>query len=135
MGENAGRGAATTTLSDRKAIGQQAEAAACAFLEAKGLRLLQRNYLCRFGEIDLIMRDKSKLVFIEVRCRKPSIFGTAIDTVVHSKQQKLIKTALCYLRENRLSADLACRFDVVGVTPAGRELQIQWIQDAFQADD
>ncbi len=132
MGKNTGWSTATATLKNRKLIGQQAEDKACIYLERQGLRLIKRNYLCRFGEIDLVMQDGLNLVFVEVRCRKPSIFGTAAETVTRTKQHKLIKAAMCYLREYGLSADKACRFDVVAIMSGGCEMQISWIKDAFQ---
>src|ERR1700738_197807 len=113
MGKNTGWGSANTPLKNKQAIGRRAEEEACVFLQKQGLRLIARNYLCRLGEIDLIMQDHSSLVFIEVRCRKPSIFGTAAETVTSLKQGKIIKTAMYYLREQRLSQEQTCRFDVV----------------------
>ncbi len=114
--------------------GKQAEQGALDFLQGKGLKLLQRNYFCRLGEIDLIMQEQRTLVFVEVRYRKSSLYGTAAETVNQRKQTKLIRAALHYLQHNPRAAKLAARFDVVGVSgePA-HHFQYQWIANAFQA--
>jgi putative endonuclease len=91
--------------------GIAAEAAAAGFLTRQGLVLLQQNYSCRFGEIDLIMRDGQSLVFVEVRLRSNLKFTSAADSIHPHKQQKLIRAAQHYLQN--LSASSPCRFDVV----------------------
>ena len=109
--------------------GQAAEEQALAYLNKQGLRLLARNYRCRSGEIDLVMQQADTLVFVEVRYRQSSRFGSAAETVTRSKQQKLLNTASRFLQERAL--DAPCRFDVVGIS--GRQSpQIEWIKDAFQ---
>ncbi|HVV67809.1 MAG TPA: YraN family protein [Gammaproteobacteria bacterium] len=133
MGADSEWGSASAALKDRQAIGKLAEEEACAFLQKRGLRLITRNYRCRLGEIDLIMWDRSSIVFIEVRCRKPSVFGTAAETVTSLKQRKLIKAAMYYLQQQRISEQQVCRFDVVAMTTSRRGMQISWIKDAFQA--
>ena len=112
--------------------GQYAEEQARTHLERQGLRLLERNYRCRQGEIDLIMRDGEALVFIEVRYRKSAAFGSAIETVTAQKQRRLLATARHYLQANRASSP--CRFDVVGITGQSPGTQIEWIKDAFHSD-
>ncbi len=112
-------------------LGKRAEAMACDYLCRQGLRLVMRNYLCRLGEIDLVMRDKANLVFVEVRYRKPSRYGSAAATVNWSKQRKLVNAANRYIQQYRVA--LPCRFDVVAVTPGvDNTLQMEWIRDAFQ---
>lgn len=133
MGEDSGWSAAGVALKDRQVIGKLAEDEACAFLQKRGLRLVTRNYRCRLGEIDLIMQDRLSLVFVEVRCRKPSVFGTAVETVNVSKQRKLINTAMYYLQQQRSSEWQVCRFDVVAITTGSCGMQVSWIRDAFQA--
>jgi putative endonuclease len=110
--------------------GKAAETKALNYLQSRGLRLLQRNYRSRSGEIDLIMLHDGTLVFIEVRYRKSSSFGSAAESVTATKQHKLLNTASHFLQQRGL--DAPCRFDVVGIT--GREqTEIEWIRDAFQA--
>lgn len=85
------------------------------------------------GEIDLILTDKDQLVFVEVRYRKSSFYGSGAETVTWHKQQKLIRTALYYLQGTKKSLDeISCRFDVVEVSPHPEgKLDITWIKDAF----
>lgn len=91
--------------------GIAAEAAAARFLAQQGLLLLTQNYSCRFGEIDLIMRDDATLVFVEVRLRSNLKFTSAADSIHLHKQQKLIRAAQFYLQSQDINS--ACRFDVV----------------------
>ncbi|MGD8932981.1 MAG: YraN family protein, partial [Chromatiales bacterium] len=109
--------------------GKQAEERAREHLERRGLRLLERNYRCRQGEIDLIMLQGDTLVFIEVRYRKSSAFGSAVETVTAQKQARLLAAARHYLQAKR--ASLPCRFDVVGITGQAPGAHIEWISDAF----
>jgi len=126
------------TMIDRIAIGQAAEAAAESFLRQKGLKTLQRNFRCRMGEIDLIMRDADCLVFTEVRFRRPGQHGSGAESITHAKRRKLITCAAWYLRSKNISSHQACRFDVVSVgqtNGAGEsQFEFDWIQNAFQAD-
>lgn len=111
--------------------GQLAENAALAYLQAQGLALVERNYRCRGGEIDLIMRDGGKIVFVEVRYRSGTAFGGALASVGKGKQARLIIAASHYLATKRI--DRPTRFDVAAVSPGQGKLAIQWIKDAFQA--
>jgi len=109
--------------------GQQAEDAACDYLQAQGLKLYDRNYHCRPGEIDLIMGDNTALVFIEVRYRASSRFGTGAETIGSRKQSRIAAAASHYLQKNPKQARRPARFDVVFM---GSENIIHWIKDAFQ---
>jgi putative endonuclease len=111
-----------------KASGDAAENLACDYLQAQGLHLLMRNYRLRSGEIDLVMRDSSHLVFVEVRYRKTQQFGGALYSIDQRKQQKIINTAQHYLQRYRVT--LPARFDVVAITGNN---DIQWLQNAFEA--
>ncbi|MDO8413922.1 MAG: YraN family protein [Gallionellaceae bacterium] len=108
--------------------GVQAEQLAAQFLQQRGLKLLQQNYRCRYGEIDLIMQDADTVVFAEVRLRKHSDFGGAAASINATKQGRLIRAAHHYL------AGLAhlppCRFDAV-LLQALESNNIEWIRDAF----
>lgn len=101
------------------------------YLEQQGLTLVTSNFHSRFGEIDLIMKDKEDLVFVEVRYRSNALFGSAAESVNYSKQQKIIKTAQFYLLNEKKYQQLNCRFDVVSVTLHHQELQATWYQHAF----
>lgn len=107
--------------------GAVAEQTAADYLIGQGLVLVERNFRCRLGEIDLIMKDGDILVFIEVRQRASQQFGGAIASIDSRKQQKLIATAQLYLA--RLSQTPPCRFDAVLLQ--GETLR--WIRDAFGA--
>lgn len=102
------------------------------FLRSKGLTLLRRNYHCRFGEIDLIMRDGEVIVFVEVRRRQSESFGKAVATIARPKQLRLMRTARHYLLCTGLNDSTPCRFDAVGISGPGRHLHFDWIPNAFQ---
>jgi putative endonuclease len=108
-------------------LGRSAESRAEAFLKSRGLKLVARNWRCRFGEIDLIMQEGATLVFIEVRLRSRSDFGGAAASVTPSKQKKLLATARQYLAG--LSSIPPCRFDVIAMTD--RAAEPEWLQSAF----
>ena len=110
--------------------GKQGEDLACTYLEEQGLTLVERNYRCRTGELDLIMQDGLYLVFIEVRYRRSTRYGTPAETVTRAKQQRLIRAAAYYLRCQPTNAP--CRFDVIAVTQHDEGSTLQWIKDAFQ---
>ncbi|EIC22462.1 YraN family protein [Thiorhodovibrio frisius] len=112
------------------ARGQSYEAEARRYLEARGLEWIASNHRCRFGEIDLIMREGQVLAFIEVRFRRSQRFGGAGASVDARKQRRLIMAARHYL--SRHPTDSACRFDVVAIN--GEE-QFQWIKGAFDASE
>ncbi len=105
------------------ALGKQAEDRALAYLQRQGLHLIERNYRCRFGEIDLVMRHATLLVFVEVRQRSRASHGDAAASVGPAKQQRLWRTAEHYLL--RILRPPACRFDLVAID--GNSLR--WIQD------
>lgn len=112
--------------------GLLAEQHARDYLTSQGLQWVDSNYRCRMGEIDLIMRDSTYLVFVEVRSRASNSFGGAIASVTYSKQQKLIKTAMLYLLANKLQDKQPIRFDVLGID--GVPPKITWITNAFGSD-
>lgn len=109
--------------------GQYFELLALAYLQQQGLRLVQQNFLCKVGEIDLIMQHDKQLVFVEVKYRASNAFGGAAAAVTVAKQKKLIRTAKWYLQQHNLS-NMACRFDVIAIE--GLEpYQYQWIRNAI----
>lgn len=116
-----------------KFIGQDIERKACDWLKLQGLRQLEQNYLCKYGEIDIVMLDQQQIVFVEVRFRKHNSYGGAVASVDWRKQNKIVKTAAHYLMVNSRRADLACRFDVVAAQANINNTKIDWtwIKDAF----
>ena len=113
--------------------GQAAEQLACSYLQEQGLQLIARNYHSRFGELDLVMRDNRQLVFIEVRYRRHSHFGSGAETIQAAKQAKLIKTAQAFLQSQPKLGKLAARFDVVSISGPMHNPTIDWIPNAFQS--
>lgn len=114
----------------RVALGSAAEDLALRYLQAQGLTLILRNFRCRFGELDLIMREGEFLVFVEVRSRRYARYGAPAESVTPAKRQKLLRAAACYLQ--RQGVEPPCRFDVVAILQPGGAPQIEWIRDAFQ---
>lgn len=111
--------------------GQQAENIALDRLTEQGLRLIERNFRSRQGEIDLIMRDGATLVFIEVRYRKSNRYGSPQESVTRTKQLRLLATAAFYLKRYRYEGPT--RFDVAALTPGLDGLELDWIKGAFDA--
>ncbi|WP_395822600.1 YraN family protein [Collimonas sp.] len=114
-------------LSSRR--GQAAEDIALVYLQKRGLQLVERNFRCKGGEIDLILSEPGasrQLVFVEVRQRSSKRYGGAAASVTHRKQTKLIIAAQVFLQ--RHAAPPACRFDVVAIDGE----HIEWIRNAFE---
>jgi putative endonuclease len=115
----------------RQRRGTHAEDQACRYLQRQGLRLIERNYRSRRGEIDLIMRDADSLVFVEVRYRRQHRYGSGLESVDRHKQRRIAACAAHYLLCHPQAALLAARFDVVALTPGDGGLRIDWIRNAF----
>ncbi|MBT8080317.1 MAG: YraN family protein [Gammaproteobacteria bacterium] len=117
------------------AAGSAGEQRALEYLRSRGLRLLVRNFRCRLGEIDLVMRDGDVLVFVEVRCRRRNARVSAAESVDLRKQRKLVRAARMFLRLEDRYARWPARFDVVAcvLTPRGTG-DVHWIPDAFRLD-
>ena len=124
---------ATGRRTTKQLIGQAAEDIAVGFLRAQGLEILQRNYLRRLGELDIVARDPGGvLVIAEVRCRASNRFGGAAASVDFRKQQRLMRAASQLLQQRRDLARLPVRFDVVCVSDVGSERPcVDWIRQAF----
>lgn len=126
----------TDSQQSPRAFGEQQEKIAAHYLAKQGLQLICMNYQNKLGEIDLIMRTARELVFVEVRYRRSSKFGSAVESVDYRKQRKLWRTAQCYLKALHLTNHIPCRFDILGISPGkpGQSLQFDWIQGAFQLE-
>ena len=116
------------------AIGRRGEDAAARHLEDHGLQLLERNYRCRGGEIDLVMLEGTTLVLVEVRLRSSSGFGGAAASVGPRKQRRFILAARHLMMTRPAYRRLQSRFDVVALQAGARpgEMQVDWIRDAFR---
>lgn len=111
--------------------GADAEDAALTHLQSRGLKLVQRNFRCAAGELDLVMLERSVLAFVEVRYRHSDQFGGAARSVDAAKQQKLRHAGEAFLQTCGALQFTACRFDVVAVCGDGPAYTIDWIADAF----
>ena len=109
---------------NKREIGTRFESRAAAYLESKGFRILNRNFRCRTGEIDLIAEDGEYLVFIEVKYRTGDSFGQGLEHVGRRKQEVIGRVAQYFLTANRIS-DRLCRFDVVSIDGAGTILHFE----------
>ena len=107
--------------------GRKAEDLAAAFLQAKGMTIVEKNFRMKVGEIDIVAKDKDEIIFVEVRARASRDFGGAAASVDGTKRRKLIRAARLWLQAR--GWDGACRFDVVAVD-GGR---LEHIPAAFDA--
>ncbi|MBI5286598.1 MAG: ribonuclease HII [Deltaproteobacteria bacterium] len=116
----------------RLALGKKGEEDAIAFLKGKGYKILERNFRCPLGEIDIIALDKGTLVFVEVKTRRTNTFGLPQEAVGERKQGQLSKVASYFINKKKIN--MPTRFDVVavGYLPGGKRIDI--IKDAFQAN-
>lgn len=112
---------------NRRETGQQYETLAAEYLKQQGYEILERNYCCRRGEIDLVAREQEYLVFVEVKYRRNAGRGFAAEAVTRQKQAKICRTADVYLAQHHAAPDTCVRFDVVTVDGA----QIRLLRNAF----
>lgn len=119
---------------DRKSLGIWGEEQAAKYLRRKGYRIIERNFSCRFGEIDIIASRKGYLAFVEVKLRKDDSFAQAREFVDQAKQRRIVTAAELWL--SRHEEDMQPRFDVIELyAPQGvnsRKIEINHIEDAFQ---
>ena len=118
-----------------RAQGAAVEAAALAYLLQSGLRRIAANANYRFGELDLVMRDGATVVFVEVRYRRDARFGGGAASIDRSKRRKLVHAAQAFLAAHRQFTDAPCRFDVIDADGDPGAPRLNWIRDAFRADD
>ena len=119
----------------RFSLGDRGEGAACGFLKEKGYEILEKNYKCKIGEIDVIGRRKGRLAFVEVKTRTSGQFGTPQEAVDLKKQEKIFRLAQWYLKEKKLEGT-PIAFDVVAVLwKEGHRPEIRLIADAFEKAD
>jgi putative endonuclease len=111
---------------EQQVEGQLSEDEALAHLQAHGLKLLERNFLCKGGELDLIMRDGRGLVFVEVRKRATTRFGGALWSITPAKQKRLIHAAQYYLL--RYHQVPPCRFDVIAI----QDGELRWLRNVLE---
>jgi putative endonuclease len=115
----------------RQIFGQEGERIAERYLSKKGYRIVERNYRCPMGEVDLIVLDRRVIVFVEVKTRRHERFGVPLESVHTRKQRKMIKAALWFLSDHKLH-ERDARFDVVGISFGGQEPVVEHIENAFE---
>ncbi len=118
-------------LNKRQRFGQESESIAARYLKKKGYKILEQNYRNKLGEIDIIARDKGTLVFVEVKARKSSRFGSPKWAVTSKKQRKISMVALYYLKATNQSR-IKARFDVVAISSSKTNPRIEIIKNAFE---
>lgn len=114
----------------RQSLGRLGEDLAVRHLEQRGFTILARNYRTPVGELDIVARDRRHLLFIEVKTRRGTAYGTPAEAVGAHKQRQILRTAQWYLGSRR-ALDLQPRFDVIAVIIGGDEPSISHIQNAF----
>ncbi len=120
---------------DRQVSGRSWEAVARDYLEARGLRILKQRYHCRLGELDLVCRDGSTLVIVEVRARKKGSLASAVESIDWRKQRKIILATRHLLMCNPQWNTQPLRFDIIAVSDIDTTRpRLQWLQNAFDVD-
>ncbi len=118
---------------NKRTFGEKFETFAATKVVDNGCIIVEKNFNCKLGEIDLILMDKGVLVFVEVRYRKQNSYGGAGASVDLKKQKKIIKAAQFYLQRNNISEKYVCRFDVFAIQGNPEKLEYNWIKNAFNA--
>ncbi|PID40195.1 MAG: YraN family protein [Proteobacteria bacterium] len=117
-------------LNRQQEFGRRSERLAAVYLKRKGYRILETNFRCSSGEIDIIAREKKTIVFVEVKARSSRKFGSPKAAVTPAKQRKISMAALAYLKQSR-QLDARARFDVVAIDAAGGKTDIELVENAF----
>ena len=115
-------------MGNNRRVGSEYEERAALYLEGMGYRILERNFRCRLGEIDLVARHKGYLVFVEVKYRRSERYGAPAEAVGYQKQRTISKVAQYYLMRRGLGSRMPVRFDVVSVL--GEDIEVY--ENAFE---
>ena len=119
----------------RLSLGDRGEIAACGFLKEKGYKILDKNYKCKIGEIDIVAQRDGRLAFIEVKTRTGLRFGTPQEAVDLRKREKIFKLAQWYMKEKKLESSPVA-FDVVAVLwEEGCAPEMRLIANAYEKED
>lgn len=118
---------------NKKTLGDIGEIAAVRYLESQGYNIIDKNFRCKLGEIDIIAADNDVIAFIEVKTRSSELFGQPGEAVNYYKQRKIVKTALAFISNKKLY-DWMCRFDVVEIIADdfGNVININLVKNAFE---
>ncbi|HOW58804.1 MAG TPA: YraN family protein [Candidatus Omnitrophota bacterium] len=116
-------------------LGDRGETVACDFLRKEGYEIVQKNYKCKLGEIDVVAKRRGRIAFVEIKTRTSVQFGSPQEAVNFKKQEKLAKLAEWYLKEKKIT-NSPIAFDVVAVHwEDGKRPLVRLIKDAFEKDD
>ena len=120
-------------LDFRKKFGFEGERLAEKYLKRKGYKIIQKNYRCKLGEIDIIAEQNKVIIFVEVRSKHSEKLGLPQDSINTAKIGQISRAALCYIKEKKL-IDQTCRFDVIAITfpTNSQEPKIEHIENAFE---
>lgn len=122
-------------MARRLESGRRAERLARRYLEKRGLRLVSANYRCRYGELDLVMRDGDRLAIIEIRYRRDERFMSPAESVDLAKRLRIFRASLHFLQHNPKHGQKPLRFDIVSLSGPLDDSRIDWMPGAFTADD
>lgn len=112
-------------------IGKKGEELARKFLNKKGFNIIDHNFRCRYGEIDLVLRKDRAFHFVEVKYRRTLEYGLPQESVDKRKQKKIQSVALLWLRKRHLPLDTEIHFDVLAINHSGDGIDYEYIEDAF----
>ncbi len=115
---------------DRHILGKIGEDIASEFLQKKGYKIIQKNFKCRQGEIDIIAKDKNELVIVEVKTRKSLEYGAPVDAVDNNKRKHIYKVAEYYLHINKLE-NIFIRFDVIEIFVKNKKVYINHLKNVI----
>lgn len=119
----------------RFSLGARGEAVACEFLKKQGYEILEKNYQCKLGEVDVIGKRAGRIAFVEIKTRSGELFGAPQEAVDARKREKILRIADWYLKKNK-KTDIAVSFDVVAIVwKEAKSPEIRLIQDAFGKGD
>jgi putative endonuclease len=119
---------------NRKAIGSEGEEKAILFLKKQGFKILEKNYRCKIGEIDIIATKNDLISFVEVKTRRSEEFGHPEESVNRRKRKKIINTAKYYLMVNNLYYKKDVRFDILSIIRKKSEFEIDFFENAFREE-
>jgi len=120
-------------MRSRYTKGKEGESAAAQYLSSCGIKILERNFRCPLGEIDLVAKDGKTIVFVEVRARQADGICSPEESITIYKRRRLTRAALWYLKQ-RGRLDSHARFDVVAIRWDGEKPEINWIVNAFEPE-
>lgn len=118
-------------MAEHNLVGERGEALAIAHIREKGYKVLKVNWRFQKAEIDIITEHNNELIIIEVKTRTSTEFENPKEAVTIPKQKRIVKAADAFIQENNI--DLECRFDIISVLILGKKVEIEHIEDAFQA--